>query len=548
MNAPTDGLELLREYQTTGSEAAFAALVRRYLDLVYSVALRRSGGDVTLASEVAQTVFIDLARRSQNPRGHESKAVFATTSLGGWLYRHTSYVSATAIRSESRRRQREETAMQLLNQTDSIDWTRVAPLLDDALAELSDADRDALVLRFFEKETFARIGSRLGASEDAARMRVERALNRLREQLTRRDITSTTAALASALSAFGIIPAPAGLLSSVTAVAFSQSPVALPIAGNSSSWLMIRPKLAFGILGGTLLAVGVVHQRGTVERLNQENAALRQQQSALATPDSTDLDDVRQGQIQELMQLREEVARLSRELSAAEAKLATAAAKEATNALPIQVSFTGQVLELPNSSFKTLGLFVGPNEFFLMESAEAQFLLQRLKQVAEAKPLGNLDLTVENGQQGGAIFDTRGQEEGSRALLESFRDTGTNSVPSDRDSVYVGLFPKASRTSRKVELEFNMRDGNGRWTKTPGADPAADVPDASWWGITRVLKVSDGQFVVFRRPAKPALGLATPPDRSLLVLVRLTVVDSMERRIFPEEAEATARVEEAAAP
>lgn len=167
MNTVTDSAELLRDYAATGAETAFAEVVRRHMDLVHSAALRRGGGNAALAAEVAQTVFTDLALKARGRRAREAGSVLAAASLAGWLYRHTCFVAATVARTESRRRTREETAMQLQAQSDSTDWSHVAPVLEEAMAELPDLDRDALVLSFFEKESFARVGATLGSSEDA---------------------------------------------------------------------------------------------------------------------------------------------------------------------------------------------------------------------------------------------------------------------------------------------------------------------------------------------------------------------------------------------
>src|SRR5207249_6514149 len=134
--------QLLRQYAEEGCESAFAELVTRYIDLVYSVALRVVNRDAHLAQDVTQKVFIDLARKAHRlPRG---------VVLAGWLHRHTCYTAATAVRTERRRRTREHTAMEMraLDDNTESSWERVAPFLDEALNELKSADRHALVLRF----------------------------------------------------------------------------------------------------------------------------------------------------------------------------------------------------------------------------------------------------------------------------------------------------------------------------------------------------------------------------------------------------------------
>src|SRR5262245_40594748 len=145
-------------YLDTGSEGAFADVVSRHINLVYSVALRRSGGDETLAQDVAQTVFTDLARKASDlPRN---------LVLAGWLYRHSVFVASSLIRKEARRRRREQRAMELQEPGENIDWSKIAPVLDDALNNLPERDRSAIVLRFLDQQPFAEVGRALGIGSD----------------------------------------------------------------------------------------------------------------------------------------------------------------------------------------------------------------------------------------------------------------------------------------------------------------------------------------------------------------------------------------------
>ncbi|MCI0537926.1 MAG: sigma-70 family RNA polymerase sigma factor, partial [Verrucomicrobiales bacterium] len=154
--------QLLRQYAEEHSESAFGELVTRYIDLVYSAALRVVKGDRHLAQDVSQTVFIDLARKASSlPRG---------LVLAGWLHRHTCYRAATAVRTERRRRTREQTAteMRALDDNPESPWARIVPYLDEGLNELNSADRHALVLRFLKRQDFRTVGTALGISEDLA--------------------------------------------------------------------------------------------------------------------------------------------------------------------------------------------------------------------------------------------------------------------------------------------------------------------------------------------------------------------------------------------
>lgn len=210
--------ELLQAYAATRSETAFAELVKRRVGLVYSVALRQVGGDAHLAQDVTQRVFTDLARKAAQLAGRPV--------LSGWLYRSAQFAASDLVRSERRRRAREQENL-IMNATvtngetasAAADWEKLRPVLDEAMAALDDEDRDAVALRFLEEKPFAEIGRRLAISEEAARKRVSRALEKLHEGLAQRGITSTTAALAVALGNQAAAAIPAGLATSVAAVA-----------------------------------------------------------------------------------------------------------------------------------------------------------------------------------------------------------------------------------------------------------------------------------------------------------------------------------------
>src|SRR5258705_146131 len=129
-----DDHQLLRRYANDGSEAAFAELVSRYVNLVYSAALRRAGGDAHLAQDVAQLVFTDLARKA--------RSLPPEVVLAGWLHRATRFAAAQLIRGERRRQRREQEAVGMNISESTSGWGEIRPLLDEALDELSGADRD----------------------------------------------------------------------------------------------------------------------------------------------------------------------------------------------------------------------------------------------------------------------------------------------------------------------------------------------------------------------------------------------------------------------
>src|SRR6266850_4482144 len=178
----TDGQQLLSQYAESGSEPAFRELVTRYVDFVYSAAVRLVDGDTHLAEDVTQTVFVDLARKA----GTLSRGVM----LGGWLHRHTCFVAAKTMRGERRRRDRERQAVEMneLQDHSQVNLSQVAPVIDEAINQLNTEDRTAILLRFFEQRDLRSVGEILGSTEDAARKRVARALEKLHVLLKHRGV------------------------------------------------------------------------------------------------------------------------------------------------------------------------------------------------------------------------------------------------------------------------------------------------------------------------------------------------------------------------
>jgi RNA polymerase sigma factor (sigma-70 family) len=214
-----DDVELLRIYADHRSEAEFAQLVNRHIGLVYATALRRVGGDTHLAEDVTQAVFTDLARKANSLRGH--------SSLAGWLYLATQMSAASVVRRERRRKDREAAALAMNlsdhAETSSPDASGLRPVLDDAIVELKADDREAILLRFFQGQSFSEIGATLRVTEEAARKRVDRALEKLHRVLVRRGITSTATALGAALTTAGASTVPTGLAAEVSYAALAQA-------------------------------------------------------------------------------------------------------------------------------------------------------------------------------------------------------------------------------------------------------------------------------------------------------------------------------------
>jgi RNA polymerase sigma factor (sigma-70 family) len=268
----SDDRQLLRQYITDKSEAAFGELVARHVNLVYSAALRRVGGDAHLAQDVSQLVFTDLARKAGS--------LPANVVLPGWLYRASGYAAAQLMRTNQRRQRREEEAiaMNALESNPLPDWEAIRPVLDEALDGLSQSDRDALVLRFFEQRSLAEVGSALGSNEDAARKRVNRALDKLRAHLRHRGLTTTVAALSAAISVNAVQVAPAGLAATLTSASLIGAGTAAGITSTLVKLMgLTKLQLTVGAVAIAALTASLVIQKQSQTSLRAENEKLRQQ-------------------------------------------------------------------------------------------------------------------------------------------------------------------------------------------------------------------------------------------------------------------------------
>jgi RNA polymerase sigma factor (sigma-70 family) len=314
-----DDAELLRSYAVDRSESAFAELVDRHVGLVYSAALRQVGGNVHLAQEVTQSVFIDLARKAGRLVRH--------ASLTGWLYTSVRFAAATARRGDQRRQQREQEA-QVMNELDNderadADWELVRPVLDEAMLALLEKDRHALLLRYFESKTLGEVGHALGLNENAARKRVERALEKLRSFLSRRGVSIPSAVLAATLGSKAATLVPPGLAATVTTVSLAgaASGVTLPLIKLMT---IAKFKIAMAAIAAGM-AAGIIVQWQSNARLRDENATLRGHIAQLdesraesdraASAKAGAAPALTQDQFRELLRLRGEVGGLKRQLA-----------------------------------------------------------------------------------------------------------------------------------------------------------------------------------------------------------------------------------------
>jgi RNA polymerase sigma factor (sigma-70 family) len=291
----SDDMALVREFAASQSEPAFAALVQRHIGLVHSAAMRQVG-DAHLAEEIAQAVFIILARKAPS--------LGPKTVLSAWLYRATRYAAANARRARSRRQHREQEAymQSTLSEPETDNWAQVAPLLDDAMAELGETDRAALVLRFFENKTLGETAGALRVNEGAAQRRVLRAVDKLRGWFTRRGVVLPAAVLTAAISANSVQAAPAGLALTISATTVKGAAVAASLTAlvNGTLKTIFMTTLQKTLIAATIIAAfttPLVLKHREVARLRKEVVALRWEKESLlsrikgegaATPQAAD--------------------------------------------------------------------------------------------------------------------------------------------------------------------------------------------------------------------------------------------------------------------
>lgn len=214
--------ELLTHYCTDRAEDAFAELVRRYFPLVYSAALRRLNGDAHAAEDITQNVFTELAQQASR--------LASRPSLEGWLYTTTRHLALQRIRTERRRLVRERAAMMIADHDHSpqLEAERLRPFIDGVLDRLRESDREVILLRFYRGRAFADIGERLGISEDAARFRLARALERLKRLLLKSGISSSPAALTLVLAENANAASSVSVVEAVSRAALNQASLAGP--------------------------------------------------------------------------------------------------------------------------------------------------------------------------------------------------------------------------------------------------------------------------------------------------------------------------------
>lgn len=261
--------ELLRRYAREGSHEAFGDLVARYADFVYRAALNMTR-DTHRAEEVTQSVFVVLARKA--------KALVGRRDVAGWLHVTARYVAADIARSEARRQRRELSAASVCEADQPVEWETLRPLLDEELLHIRPEDREALLQRFFCNLPYGDVGVRLGITENAARMRVERALDKLQRRLSRRGIVSTAVAIEAAVLSQPAVALPAAFATTLSQAALGKAGVGGFYSGLFIAMSPTKTALVAAALGcAALLNVALKREMAT------DRLALTQAQSSLQT-------------------------------------------------------------------------------------------------------------------------------------------------------------------------------------------------------------------------------------------------------------------------
>ncbi len=269
---PTDDADLLREFAASHSQLAFRTVVERYQDMVFGTARRRLGDDQS-AFDVAQNVFTALAKKAP--------WLSARSSVGGWLYKSTLMEAARRQRDDLRRYKRERRYAEEMNirgtnddVEDEPQLKTLTPVLDDALNRLSESDREAILLRFFRGLSLRDTGVALGTTEEAARKRVSRALDRLNSIFKRKGVVMPTALLMTAAlpKMAAQAAAPAGFAAKVTAAAAASTSTGLLGVGFLKLAALSKMQIAATCLVGT--TAPMVYQATKIVSLQNERAAL----------------------------------------------------------------------------------------------------------------------------------------------------------------------------------------------------------------------------------------------------------------------------------
>jgi RNA polymerase sigma factor (sigma-70 family) len=434
--APPDD-ELFRIFLTTGEESPFAELVRRHLGLVHSAAMRITC-QTELAEEVSQLVFTKLAQvRSPLATG---------LSIVTWLHRTTRSTAIDLVRAESRRRKREKTAASLAMDQTSIPWDEISPILDDVIHKLAEDERHAVLCRFFEGQSHADIARSLGLSKDAARMRVNRALEKIRILLGKKGIATTASALAVALPSYVFAAPPTSLASTVASTALASLTPSLSIITIGIGTMTKKAAITITAL--------LIASAGTAAYLKLQPAPAAAHSGAflrkdLMDPSGAGRSDTRQTTNKSSRAERERIAKHNEMLERL-SKEATAAAKK---------SFAASLSLPPPTISITSGGDLSPSviDSFSLSASEVESLKTVVSEARskEAKMFaGRAELIPGTGEQDGASF---------KYLVRAKRDRGAAEIKQLAEKVGQILDDPRSKQFMAGVGEFDFYAGFGKY-------------------------------------------------------------------------------------
>jgi RNA polymerase sigma factor (sigma-70 family) len=548
----TDSL-LLKAYVERRHEAAFNELVHRHVDLVYSAAIRMVH-DPQLAEDVTQGAFIALARQASELRER--------ATLAGWLHRTAQNIAAQTVRTIERRRAREQEAFAMSQQLSTLPdvwWEQIEPHLDSALGELNDADRDAVVLRYFHKKSAAEIATILGVSDDAAQKRVSRAVEKLREVFAKNKITIGAGSLGISISANAVQAAPLGLAAKILAATSGLTAT----AGITMIQKVLIAGLAAVVIGGGIYSF---HLQKRIAALQEQQTSLNQQiaQMSQERDDANNqlaaaqrANEQRQNNQDELLRLRGEIGVLRRQLGEAaknnRARPAAVAAMNTNSSMP-QIVLEARLLTLPKDV--SAGWYDSTSASILT-SENFSIALKQLRSRKDVETLAEPKVVTLSGRQ----VQIRATQMISVVTNFCLQETnGASSIVPQAGAVECGpvldAVPKVLSDGYTIEfpvigsmVEFlgyapsanttPAYNSVGQKFEVPTVSPQFRVQQ-----ITNSVNMLDGQTLVFRlddNQMPPSAALAeldgsksNSLNRHTLVFVTATIIDRAGNRVHAD--------------
>ncbi len=406
---------MLREYVGHRQEAAFREIVARHTDLIYSAALRQVAS-ANLAADLTQNVFVDLARKADSL----AKKFSAEATLIGWLHRALRFAVLNHWRETHRRHTNERQAMEqlLMDAESGVDWEKIRPLLDEALDGLNDADREILLLRYFKNLDFRAVGQLLNLSEDAAQKRVSRAIERLRDFFSKRNVTIGASGLVVLISANAVQSAPVGLATTISAAAIltgttiSTSTAITTTTAKKMTMILQKALITAAFIAVVGVGIFETHQAG---QGREQNKLLAQQIAQLQT-DNENLSNrlakigvapkLSDAQFSELLKLRGEIGVLRRQLGELHAarSVNTAMFDPNTNAITPQVHIKARFIAIPKGTpynFNRISSQTSVNGDFsaILSHENLQNLLKELASRDGVEELAEPEVVTTSGRQ-----------------------------------------------------------------------------------------------------------------------------------------------------